>query len=155
MNLIYHHKNNNYYNLVIKIKCTWSIPSLHIYFQHSISIWFIFTQTEVFIIHVEFILSVKIQTSEKNSCPLSSTNTKQKKYFKEPALHKQGDHLCRSIAGTWSFWNTNPPNIAPVYNLWLKNHLANFKQTWHRLSLGRGCSNMLKWRVTSSFKGGW
>ena len=39
-------------------------------------------------------------------------------------------------------------------NLLLKNHLANFNQTWHRVSLYKRDSNMLKWRVTSSFKGG-
>ena len=39
-------------------------------------------------------------------------------------------------------------------NRLLKNHLANFNQTWHKVVLGKGESTMLKLRVTASCKGG-
>ena len=35
----------------------------------------------------------------------------------------------------------------------LQNHLANFNQTWHKASFGKGDSTFWKWRATPFFKG--
>ena len=34
------------------------------------------------------------------------------------------------------------------FHLLLKNHWANFNQTWHSVSLGEGDSSLFKWRAT-------
>ena len=39
------------------------------------------------------------------------------------------------------------------FRLLLKNHWANFNQTWHKASLGDGDSNLFKWRATPFSKG--
>ena len=33
------------------------------------------------------------------------------------------------------------------FRLLLRNHCANFNQTWHKVSLGKGDSSLLKWRA--------
>ena len=38
-------------------------------------------------------------------------------------------------------------------NLLLKNHRANFKQTWHKASLREGDLSLFKWRASPFFKG--
>ena len=37
----------------------------------------------------------------------------------------------------------------------LQNHWANFNQTWYKASLGKGDSNLYKWRTTPLSKGRW
>ena len=37
--------------------------------------------------------------------------------------------------------------------LFLKNHISNFKQTWHKACLGEGHSNLVTWRASPLAKG--
>ena len=39
------------------------------------------------------------------------------------------------------------------FHLLLQNHWANFNQTWHKVSLGKGDSSMFKWRTPPFSKG--
>ena len=79
--------------------------------------------------------------------------------FSSPELKAQvsfSDHLssvvCPSVC----------PDIHPSvrlcvnfshFHLLLQNHLANFNQTWHKASLGKGDSSLFKWRTPPFSKG--
>ena len=63
----------------------------------------------------------------------------------------------------WAFLITHiPSSICPSvrlsvnfshFQLLLNNHLANFNQTWHKASLGKGDSQLFKWRATVRSQG--
>ena len=63
----------------------------------------------------------------------------------------------------WAFLITCPPSsVCPSvclsvnfshFHLLLQNHWANFNQTWHKVSLGKGDSSLFKWRATPFPKG--
>ena len=72
--------------------------------------------------------------------------------FSSPELKAQvsfSDHL----------WSVVCPSVCPSVNfshfhLLLQNYWANFNQTWHKASLGKGDSSLLKWRAPRPFPRG-
>ena len=67
-------------------------------------------------------------------------------------------NLAQSILGwrrfKWRATGDNSENTLTIFkNLLLQNHWSNFKQTWHKASLGKGNSSLFKWRATPFPKG--
>ena len=50
-------------------------------------------------------------------------------------------------------WEIAKINWRNLENLHLQNHWANFNQTWHKPSLGKGNSSLFKWRALHYFVG--
>ena len=72
--------------------------------------------------------------------------------FSSPELKAQvsfSDHLSSIVCPSVRHLSLNFSHFL----LLLQNHWANFNQTWHKASLGRGDSSLFRWRVKPFSKG--